>query len=310
MERIQTHVSTALFRNMGHYRTAACRLAATRPNGGLRILSFGCSMGDEIATLASLFPTAQIHACDVNAAALDIARRNASSVPRVSIFAANEDEIARRGPFDLIAAMSVLCRNPPTELMQRFPPTKFDEVLGLLDTALSPGGLLVLFNTSYRFQETPVAQRYRPLRSDVVDSSGFVDVFDRAGEPFLSMVMSQAQYAPFRRKGPAFSIADAEEIADSVFEKYADLDTHPIWVTVSPPPASFEERFRYRKSNVDGATAKEREGAIEVQRILRIGRDLDTGAEGAIVEVVWPRLLKEGPYRRPPFWMPLSAASI
>lgn len=53
MQPIQTMLTTALFREVGPLQIVRRLLGRPEP---LSILSFGCSRGDELITLRSLFP--------------------------------------------------------------------------------------------------------------------------------------------------------------------------------------------------------------------------------------------------------------
>jgi hypothetical protein len=303
MERIQSRIDTSLPRNLTQFRSAAHRLQASRPaHSRLRVLSFGCSLGCEIVTLASIFPGSEIHACDVDPIALEVARRNCGHMTP-HIFASSEREIVARGPFDLIAACSVLCLNPSTDFLNRFPPARFDEALGILDRALDIGGLLVLHNCGYPFRSSAITSRYRPVRSDIVRSAGFVDVFDRSGEPFLRWT-AVTQLPAFYRRGPAFHITDEEELADSIFERSSPGETSPVWIQVAPPPQDFEEHFHYAYSNLDAVPPAMCEEALEVHIEMRFGRDRSTGSLGHIQQTRWKSLIDRQIHTRPAHWVP------
>src|SRR5690242_1769793 len=139
------------------FRTVQARVAE-RFGGGLgqarlKILSFGCSNGSELASLRCYFPEALLFGCDVNRAALRLASETLATDEAV-LFESSEDSIAAHGPFDIILAMSVLCRFPEsrrqdlTNLTLIYPFRNFERTAELLTANLRTGGLLCLYNTN------------------------------------------------------------------------------------------------------------------------------------------------------------------
>ena len=154
MRRAQNQIHTYLFRRPDVLRAARAQLAA--PAGRkLRLLSFGCSTGEEIVTLRWFFPDAEIFGCDTEPDILKIAQGAVGHL--AAIFKSDRDAIEARGPFDLINCSAVLCLNPPTDIAARFPSARFDEIVALLDGVLRPGGLIAITNASYRFAASPPA---------------------------------------------------------------------------------------------------------------------------------------------------------
>ena len=77
----------------------------------LRILSFGCSTGEEVVTLRNYFPTAWITGAEINPRSLAICR----SMPvddRTSFIYSTREAVRARGPYDAIFCMAVLQRTP------------------------------------------------------------------------------------------------------------------------------------------------------------------------------------------------------
>ena len=126
----------------------------------LRILSFGCSTGEEIQSLdARYFSGVHIDGVDIDEAALSAARAKTCAINTVEIF--DFDAFASRSDtYDLIFAMSVLCRWPTTkglsDISKVYPFAAFAETATLLHERLTPGGHLVIFNANYRFEDTDV----------------------------------------------------------------------------------------------------------------------------------------------------------
>lgn len=160
--RVQVNTATHFNRYPAIFHAVA---VATRDLPGQRVLSFGCSTGEEPLTLASAYFTdAHIHGVDVSEKALQAARTLTEGHPRITIGPSTPDALAAAGPFTAIFAMSVLCRWPDTHRMQYistlFPFDVFVERLALLDRLLVPGGCLGLYNPNYDLLQTPLAGGY------------------------------------------------------------------------------------------------------------------------------------------------------
>lgn len=289
MDQIQFANNTFLFREINLLRSAKVLFARNGLNRPLKILSFGCSVGDEIASMRWVFPDADIVGCDIDPAVTDAAARSVGHL--AAIIRSDEHELSARGPYDLILACSVLCLNPqPRDFFSRFPPSKFDETLSFLDGILRSGGLLAITNASYRFLDSPVAAGYQPVRSDVVSSSGFVDVMDRRGSPLL--VGMQAASSRYFRRSAHFVPGEDEELADSLFHKTGDRSPEAPWVIVSPPPKDFVRIAEFERRNTDGVA--DPVNALQVTTRFRFGRDASTGFNGFLKQVRWDSLVRPG----------------
>jgi hypothetical protein len=300
MHRAQNQTHTHLFRRTDVLTAARAELDAS---GTLhpRILSFGCSTGEEIVTIRHLFPQAGILGCEIDPGIRTIAQRSVGHLS--TVFDSSAEAIAAHGPFDLIVCSATLCLNPPAEIGSRFPSSQFDESLAILDAALAPSGLLALTNASYRLQDSCLAETYEPVRSDIVWSSGFVDVFAHDGHRFLSRIPRHPQ--PAFRRGPAFALRDPEELADSLFRKGTQgLAGAPPLLRLAPVPGRFACTFEFSRSNLDGLSAEGRRNAIDVVKHYRFGTDEASGQRGCSLQISWD--CGEGAYRRPPFWIPLG----
>jgi hypothetical protein len=183
----QLHTNNQTF--LGRYWTEHCLLRRYVPSDqGLAILSFGCSTGEELATLRALFPGARLFGCDVDWHNLQAARALAGDT--AAIFFSSNEEIQRHGPFDVIVCNSVLLR--PTSVQEGrkrgIEPALWLAVVDVLDAALKPGGLLQIINSNIPFRCHPAAAEYEPLRSPLILGPNFVDQFDLAGRHLCSGV--------------------------------------------------------------------------------------------------------------------------
>lgn len=128
-----------------------------------RLLSFGCSSGEEVRALRQRMPQARITGLDLNRRMIERARA-ADPDPRSSYRVAGAPLPDER--FDAVLAMAVF-RHGELELHQpelctRYLPfARFAEGLAMLDEVLAPGGWLALYNQQFRLADTPLARRYR-----------------------------------------------------------------------------------------------------------------------------------------------------
>jgi SAM-dependent methyltransferase len=140
---------------------AAARIGS-RPN--LRILSFGCSRGEEVFSLRRYFPGATIKGVDINPRniARGLARARAVHAANVAFETAATTESEPTNSCDAIFCLAVLCNGDlTTSKAQRCDPVlhfaHFDRMVGDFARCLKPGGLLVLHTTNFRFCDTAVA---------------------------------------------------------------------------------------------------------------------------------------------------------
>jgi hypothetical protein len=241
---VQTSTWTATNRYPGIFRTVQCRVAQCHGQdlGGarLRILSFGCSNGMEVLSLRGYFPEAIIFACDVNLQALREAAETLAADEAV-LFVSSEAAIAAHGPFDVIFAMSVLCRFPESadraldNLSPLYSFDAFAAAAGVLARNLDRRGLLCIYNANYDFLATPAAHGFRPIRSPLVPSRGFVDRFGQDGKRLTLCQKLGPYYA--HRVSPGTRPVDEPGFSACIFELAGDNGTGD-WVAFGevPPP--------------------------------------------------------------------------
>jgi SAM-dependent methyltransferase len=129
-----------------------------------RILSFGCSRGDEAFSLHRYFPDAFIKGLDVNPAAIAACQERASEAGEagLSFATASTTEAEPADHYDAIFCLAVLCHGDLTVMdARRSDPVlhfdAFEGVVGDFARCLKPGGLLLLHTTSFRFCDTAAA---------------------------------------------------------------------------------------------------------------------------------------------------------
>jgi hypothetical protein len=159
---------------------------------GARVLSFGCSTGAEALSLAHIYlKNSRIVGADVDVDALEIANSRIPAEPvngnHVSFFLSTDQWLSEQPLFDCILSMSVFCVWPKTKGMENiagvFPFALFESMLAKLDDALKIGGLLVLYNTNYFFEDTLLADRYEIVQGQAALEFGFVQRFEKDGTP-------------------------------------------------------------------------------------------------------------------------------
>lgn len=132
----------------------------------LKILSYGCSTGEEVFTLREYFPDAAIVGIDINKS--NIKKANRTNNDRNILFSHTiEKTLFEEGPFDLIFALAVLQRtenrNPDTyDSTPYYPFEKFNAKLTELDPHLRPEGIFVIDHADYLFEESDIFSQYRP----------------------------------------------------------------------------------------------------------------------------------------------------
>lgn len=182
---------------------AVADLARPQAAAPRRILSFGCSSGEECATLARYFPDAEIVGADISPRVLRAARRTWRHLERVR-FVSTADLFAADETFDLIFAMSVLCRHRDTQHATRsddiYPFAQFEATVGELARRVRADGMLVIFNANYRFEDTALADRFEPVAVECGTDDRLMNVRVRLFAPDGLVLPDQSRaHVVFRR---------------------------------------------------------------------------------------------------------------
>lgn len=132
----------------------------------IRILSFGCSTGEECQSLSTYLPNALIIGVDVNKKSIEKAKSKFTS-ERLSFYHLEAKSLHNLGKFDVITAISVLCRYPESKLIQNiesvFPFSIFEKSVGYLDQVLNSEGYLFIRSSNFRFMETEYNKKYKVI---------------------------------------------------------------------------------------------------------------------------------------------------
>ena len=154
------------------------------------VLSFGCSTGEEILSLRSYLPDARLAGIELNGHRLKTARRRIAD-PSVSLWQAGSIAETGAGDFDAITCLSVLHRretihNWPADPTPYMSFATFEAAILDFDAHLRPGAVLLLDHLSFRFADTTVASRYRPIQVPNAHADGApMKRYDRNNQPVL-----------------------------------------------------------------------------------------------------------------------------
>lgn len=132
-----------------------------------RILSFGCSTGEELIAIRRRFPMAEIIGAEINPRSRRIAARRTAGDPLTTVVPPDMID----GSFDLLLALAVLQREPHKvaemqieDLSVYYPFKRFDAAVRELVTRLRIGGLLCVDNAHYRVEDSSAAAALEPVR--------------------------------------------------------------------------------------------------------------------------------------------------
>jgi hypothetical protein len=147
---------------------------------GLNILSFGCSVGNECFSLRNYFNNANIVGYDINENNINIAN-NANIDDKIKFFPV-WDKVSFTEFYDIVFAMSVLCRWPQTQGKKNCKKIycfeEFKNQIIKLDRIIKKDGLLIVYNSNFRFTDTDISKKYDLIMIPDYGDSGFVEKFD------------------------------------------------------------------------------------------------------------------------------------
>lgn len=132
-----------------------------------RLLSFGCSRGDEVFSLRGRWPQASIKGIDIDPANIQacLIRKRLAGDDRMGFEVAASARTEPPGHYDAIFCLAVLCHGDLTvrrarrsDPLMRF--ETFERIVADFARCLRPGGLLFLHTTNFRFGDTAVADGF------------------------------------------------------------------------------------------------------------------------------------------------------
>ena len=179
MRRFQISNSTGFMRYENIYHSVFLyNLIPQNP----RILVFGCSSGQEIKTIHTIWPLAEIYGCDIDTEALEKARH---MVPFAKLFPSTDKNLENSGNFDLICCNSVFCRHPLPPVSQipvELPLKDVSQVLTKLVQHVKIGGYLMAYNMNYLMSDCDVNNELLPTSVVRSWNNAFVPRLDRDGK--------------------------------------------------------------------------------------------------------------------------------
>jgi hypothetical protein len=301
---VQQSTWTSNNRYPGIFRTVQSRVAEKLgPDLGqaeLKMLSFGCSNGSEISTLRGYFPEALLFGCDINPSALRAASESLS-MDEATLFESSPAKLREHGPFDVIFAMSVLCRFPESlererlQLADLYSFGEFERTIEVLSGLLRAGGLFCLFNAHYNFLQSQAAGSYRVVSSPLIASNGFVDKFDSGGGRVTWCEKVGPHYVHRVRRSP--DLSDRADFVNCVFEK-AEGGGGAIAVPVHRAVAGTArspDLYRFGP-DLDELAARDLVGTA-------LGYWFDAGERGRQVVRAWHRTTPDGRIERHGQWV-------
>lgn len=145
----------------------------------LEILSYGCSTGLECFSLRNYFSSARIVGFDIKKTNIKKAK-NLNTDSNI-VFYDDFNKIKNK-KFDLIFVMSVLCRWTQTQNVEDcsaiYTFARFNEQLHTLNDLLKVGGILIIYNSNFRFTDAAISRKYKKISILGFEESGFVTKFN------------------------------------------------------------------------------------------------------------------------------------
>lgn len=139
-------------------------------NAAAEHLSYGCSTGEEVFSLAQYLPQARIKGVDINRHCLRVAHRALQShkTPHVSFAHARSPTVEPTAFYDAVFCLSVLRHGKlegerPENSSKIMPFARFAGAIAALDRVIKPGGYLILWGSHFRFADTPQYSDYTPV---------------------------------------------------------------------------------------------------------------------------------------------------
>jgi hypothetical protein len=120
-----------------------------------RVLSFGCSTGEEVYTLAEHYPDAEIVGVDIDWYSIQAARKNNKYKDRVFF----HTETGATGLYDLVTCFMVLFA-----LDKPVPRERWIETVSVIDRHVAMNGVLMIYTSEYDFLSSDISYKYDAIR--------------------------------------------------------------------------------------------------------------------------------------------------
>jgi SAM-dependent methyltransferase len=172
-----------------------------------RLLSFGCSRGDEVFALRRRFADALIKGIDIDPGNIAICNDRSRPLDDDGLYFEVAADMADEpsGLYDAIFCLAVLCHGDLTATgarrsgdLIRF--ADFERSVSGFARCLAPGGLLFLHTTNFRFADTASASGFEIVLEATPEQMAADILFDREG-----MSLPGERYFPvgFRKRSHA-----------------------------------------------------------------------------------------------------------
>lgn len=128
------------------------------------------------------FPQSKIVGAEINADSREQAIQS-NSDRNIEFIDSVIELIHSKGPYDVVFALSVLCKNPEAEYLESiasiYPFHVYNDLIEKLDSAIKPGGYLVIRSSNYRFRDTSVFEKYRVIEDALLREPIIFPKFDK-----------------------------------------------------------------------------------------------------------------------------------
>jgi 2-polyprenyl-3-methyl-5-hydroxy-6-metoxy-1,4-benzoquinol methylase len=138
----------------------------------VRLLSFGCSVGDEVFSLRAYFPEATIVGIDISRGNISECwrRRQQHGDQRMHFVRAGTVDEQLEGTYDAVLCMAVLRHgdlgySAPHSCQHRITFEAFDKTVSELARCLKVGGYLVIEHSNFRFRDSSCASQFEIVAS-------------------------------------------------------------------------------------------------------------------------------------------------
>jgi hypothetical protein len=140
---------------------------ASRKNIDPKILSFGCSTGEEVISLGEYFPQAKIIGVDINSWCIRQCKKMGQN-PNFSFYNRKSRTFENLAEFDAIFCMAVFQRTEnrtsrDNGIAKGHTFEQFESEINVLDQKLKVGGLFIIDHSDFSFTDVHFAIRYKPL---------------------------------------------------------------------------------------------------------------------------------------------------
>jgi chemotaxis methyl-accepting protein methylase len=148
----------------------------------INILSFGCSTGEECFSLRKYLPNATIYGIDINPENIEIAKNNDLKDEQIIFKQGNLEQFQFAFKFDVILALSVLCKNPEAEILENisciYPFETYEKTINHLNDLLKINGLLIIRSSNFRFRDTSIFKKFEVFKTNKLRTPILFPKFD------------------------------------------------------------------------------------------------------------------------------------